>query len=321
MIFDGDNMFGKSELYKKINPGFSLKDACNEPAYIYQPTPEGIQVLCDHYSNKYSIDLRCIDLRNRIDQSNDIRYYFNYLKENITIFDIDENKAIGLVLNFEHNHAVPVIISKKNDIKYMVVFDSISGGSIPGYYRIAALFPDYTFCLNAGTRQKDHGSCMTDAICILKEALQIECLIDLIQSRITTETLPIQNTNEGYRSPFFKPVCPNNFKLFKMPDTLLLTAQTSKYHEGCNLGTVLRDGNTLDYHFQHYTRTVQWANDEDRPSTPINAYLYLKAVEHKLLLDDYLNYSTEIESHEKYNFMSISAPVTSAEVCQRTFSL
>lgn len=309
----------ENDLYRKMNPGFALTDTENVDAYLYQPTPEGIQVLCDHYSTKYLIDLRCVDLRNEIAQSDDIKYYFHYLKDNINLFDVDENKAIGLILTFEHNHAVPIIISKKNTVKSITVFDSISGGSVQGYYRIAELFPDYTFYLNAGTRQKDNGSCMTDAICILKEALQINGLMNLIQSRITETTLP-QKASNGYKSPFFKPPCPTNFKLFKMPDNLLLTAQTSKYYEGCNLDTPLRDGNSLDHHFKRYARTVQWANDKvnNRPSTPINAYLYLKAAEHKVLLDNYLskNCDAEMEAQEKYHFMTIKQQNPSADTIE-----
>jgi hypothetical protein len=142
------------------------------------------------------------------------------------------------------HHAIPVLICRQQNETHMIVFDSSSGSRIKGYFNMAVLFPNAHFYLNAGTRQSDEGSCMTDAICILKEALQIENLISLIQSKNIAE-------HRAFQPTLFKSLPkPNNFKLFRMPEQLLVTAQLSKYvsDAGADLNTVLRGGKTLGYY-------------------------------------------------------------------------
>jgi hypothetical protein len=53
-----------SEYYVKKLSGFSqeVDDALVSPMF-YQPTPEGVGLLCEHYSQKYRIDLRMFDFR------------------------------------------------------------------------------------------------------------------------------------------------------------------------------------------------------------------------------------------------------------------
>lgn len=55
-------------LYLKKPSGFSqeVNDAIISPLF-YQPTPAGVKLLCAYYSAKYKIDLRSMDLRDKIE--------------------------------------------------------------------------------------------------------------------------------------------------------------------------------------------------------------------------------------------------------------
>jgi hypothetical protein len=288
---------------KSTNFRFTNEDITIEPS-IFQPTPDGIDALCHHYREKYSIDLLSIDLRGKIVSGDNALHFFNYLRDNqAELLNLDEGQARGLVLNHGQHHAIPVLICKKENEKHMVVFDSSSGSRINGYFNMADLFPDTQFYLNAGTRQSDEGSCMTDAICILKEALQIENLISLIQSKNIAE-------HRAFNPTLFKTLKieekrkPANFKLFRMPEQLLVTAQSSKYISDAeaDLDMVLRGGQTLRYYRETYTMQVSLAKNEQSTPTNISSYLYLKGKEHKEILDNYW------KAHKKVSRVDSSTP-------------
>ena len=241
-------------------------------------------VLCEHYSQKYRIDLRCVDLREVLEAGDNSYSFFSYLNSNRSILDINENESRGLILSHGQHHVIPMLIAMQGGQKYMIVFDSTSGAQIKGYFRMAALFPDFQFCLNAGTRQADDGSCMTDALCILKEALQIPHLTALIESKRIHEHpafLPGRF--------FVSPPMPENFQLFKMPEQLLVTAQISRYvnEADADLECIVRSGHSLKYFREHFVVQVNLFKDAGRASTPINGYLYHKSEEHKQILDAY----------------------------------
>jgi hypothetical protein len=264
--------------------GFYLKhEEQLVPTSIFQPTPAGLKMLCRHYSRKYSIDLRCVDLRDDVISGDNIRYFFEYLRSATHLLDLAEGQARGLVLSHGQHHVVPVLIIKKNDIKYMFVFDSSSGSRVRGYFSLANIFIDYQFYLNLGTRQADEGSCMTDAICILKEALMIPEFTDLVASKQITE-------HESFApGRFFTCPKPDNFYLFKMPEKLLLTAQITRYLEQSDAdeSVILRGGRSLREYRDDFLLPVILDKNETSSITPINGYLYLKSEEHKKILDDY----------------------------------
>lgn len=273
-----------ASLYVKKNTGFLLKrDDTLTPTFIYQPTPEGVAELCAHYSQKYSIDLRCIDLREQVESGDNIYKFFDYLRRTPSLLETTEGQMTGFILSHGQHHVVPLLIAKIEGISYMVSFDSTSGSRIKGYFGIADLFPSTQFYLNKGTRQADEGSCMTDAICVLKEALLIPDIIDLIRSK------PVTHDPAFEPGRFFSKPKPEHFHLFTMPEELLLTAQRSRYLNEANTNVILRGGRSLQEYRDNFLLPVILLNvpmdSSERPVTPINGYLYLKAAEHKGILD------------------------------------
>ena len=274
----------ESRLYLEKKTGFYLRrDADLIPTSIFQPTPEGVTMLCKHYSRKYSIDLRCVDLRDSVISGADIKYFFEHLQLNPALIDIAEGESRGLILSHGQFHVIPLMIAKKNDIKYMFVFDSSSGSRIKGYFQISNYVSDFQFYLNSGTRQADEGSCMTDAICILKEALMVPDIIELIKSKQIAEHTAFKSGR------FFTSPKPGNFFLFKMPERLLLTAQITRYLEQAeaDLSVTLRGGKSLQAYRDDFLLPVVLDSSLERAITPINGYLYRKSEEHKSILDSY----------------------------------
>lgn len=152
------------------------------------------------------------------------------------------------------------------------------------------MFPEALFFLNNGTRQSDSSSCITDAICILKEALQLPEIIDLICQRC-------YENHEAYvprkNSRFFQQAKPGNFYVFRMPEKLLLTAQRSDYltEAEADLNVRLRDGKTLGEHRERCKLQVTLFGQETKPAS-INSYLFKKTIEHRYLLDKIQQKST-----------------------------
>ena len=276
--------------YIAKNTGFLLEQ--NEqlvPATISQPTPEGVMALCSHYSQKYSIDLQCLDFRPHLARGDNIHHFFKYLLNDMSeILVLEENQSRGLILSYGQHHVIPLLITQRDGVKHMISFDSTSGCRIKGYFLIANMFNDFQFYLNIGTRQSDDGSCMTDAICILKEALLLNNLVDLIHNKQT----PFQQ--EPMRNSCLRVVTqPDNFFLFKMPEQLLLTAQRSKYLEDseADINVILRGGKSLKNYRDDFLLEVILESEPARATTPINGYLYLKSLEHKVILERYANQS------------------------------
>jgi len=246
---------------------------------LFQPTPMGTATLCAHYSNKYAINLTSLDLETKVEAADNAFNFFSYLQENEYYLDIEEGKTKGIVLSHGQFHAIPVLLCKKDGIKHLMVFDSTSGPRVKGYYKMANLFPDFQFYLNAGTRQADEGSCITDAVCILKEALQIKNLVHIIKNK---RFIPL----DLLRATIFSSSMPKNFHVFRMPEQLLLTAQIAKYLNDANLDTVIRGGQTLRHYRETYVMSVSFIKGIVNTAN-INSYLYIKACEHKDLLDLY----------------------------------
>ena len=249
--------------------------------FIHQPTPEGVMELCEHYSTKYNIDLQYLDMRDKTDSGAIFSKFFLYLQKNPAIFDLDQGGSKGVILGHGANHVIPLLIYNKDNKLHMVVFDSNAGCKIKGYFNIAAMFPTATFYLNAGTRQADDGSCMADALCILKEALQLNELHQLITSRLIKDHEDFKKSSTS----IFTISKPDNFGLFKMPERLLFTAQISKYLEHADLNTLMRNGRSLKEYRDYFVIHVSMSKNGKNISSNISSYLYCKGIEHKNILD------------------------------------
>ncbi len=270
--------------------------------FIYQPTPEGIEVLCQHYSEKYKIKLQCIDCRNEFKTLDDVYSYFFYLQSNPEVLQLEEGEKKGLIFSHGQNHAVPVVICKKDGVQSMIVLDSSVGNSIKGYYRMAALFPEFNFYVNQGTRQSDGLSCITDAVCILKEALQIEELVSLVDSKkLRADDLAYQPNR------FFSGTRPERFNAFKMPEQLLVTAQVSRYLEqaGADDTVMLRGKETLAHYRERFRMSVVLLKDRARNRVDINGYLFVKSIEHRNIFD----YLQEQEQKELEELQEINGEI------------
>jgi len=200
------------DLYIKKPSGFTYEvDDTEITPYIYQPTPQGVHVLCEHYSKKYQIDLRCLSLEGMTDDPENCLNLLKYFHTLSYISDLPHNSLTGIILSNSQYHVLPLLVSKSEEDIKIVVFDSTSEERIRKYFSIANLFSDATFYLNAGTRQVDASSCMTDAVCILKEAMQLETLFSLIDNKrnVTDPNLKAKGT-----SFFHMPASPVNFRLF-----------------------------------------------------------------------------------------------------------
>lgn len=274
-------------LYIKKSSGFSqeVEDTLVSPLF-YQPTPEGVRLLCAHYSKKYSINLHFFDLRGKIENPDNGYQMFDYFSKSERFNSLPDNSLNGFVLNHGQYHSVPVLVIKKDGSTSVVSFDSTSGSRIRGYFRIAGLFSDAEFYLNSGTRQVDSSSCITDAICILKEALQLKGVLALIIDKRHDTHPSLQPT----QSRFFSIDKPANFTLFHMPEQLMLTAQKSSYltDASSDLTVKLRDGRTLGDSRTHYRMQVSLTQDESIIVSGINSYLFKKSKQHKVYFDEHI---------------------------------
>lgn len=263
-----------------------FNNAVLEPL-IFQPTPSGVEHLCAHYSKKYPIDLRCYNLTYLHDHPENLYHSFSCLKES-NLLELEEESERGLVFSHGQFHAIAVYICNVSTKKSMIVFYSSAGGREAGYFKIAKLFPEYDFYVNEGSRQSDEGSCITDSICILKEALQVNDLVSLV-SHTRKESAYCIN----YKPFIFKERQPDNLHVFKMPEQLLLTAQRSDFVRACNadLGVEIRGGQTLGHYRSQFAMNVSFFNSNQLSSPPsdeksINSYLFVKSSEHKNILDN-----------------------------------
>ncbi len=268
--------------YVKKPSGFSQEtDELLITPFAFQPTPKGVKTLCAYYSAKYSINLQSIDFRERIPLPNYTNplQLFRYLAENPSLIEVAEGQSRGIILNHGDNHAIPLLITKQGGKAVIICFDSTSGASIKGYYKMAEALHHYDFFLNEGTRQADSTSCITDSICILKEALQIDRLLNLIDSKVYLEHPTLKTTR------FFNKLPPSNFRLFKMPEQLLVTAQLPSYVKEADTSVMLRGGKTLKDYRSQFCITISVFKGTDTNLKNINSYLYMKSATHRTIFD------------------------------------
>lgn len=264
--------------YLKKPSGLSTDNSRLKPI-IYQPTPAGVATLCLYYSRRYKIDLSTINLEKYLSCGDNLIPKFSFLRDNPKLIDVSEGKHRGLVLCHGQFHAIPLMLSKYNGKTFITVFDSTSGAQIKGYFRIANLFPEAVFMLNSGTRQADGISCITDAICLLKEALQQTDILSLLLARQVMQHRSFDQTLSRFPIPK-----PDNFILFDLPERLLLTAQRNQYLKDVNadLSVKIRGGHSLGYYRKMFLIKVLLKGDN--AAKDINGYLFLKSQQHKMLL-------------------------------------
>ena len=291
------------KLYYTEPSGFSEDiDGLRIQPLMYQPTPEGLTLLCRFYSEKYTIDLQGIDLERHEELTsgdNILNSFMCFKRHYLGLLELKEGQSRGIILCYRQHHVIPVLLTYQDKTLYIMVFDSTSGARIKGYFSIASLFPNAIFFLNTGTRQADSSSCFTDAVCILKEALQITDLVSLIKSKVdTTHRCLVTNPNSRFQSS----PKPDHFYLFRMPEKLLCTAQRSEYIKDAqaDLNVVLRDGHTLDYHRKRCCINVSMSGSPQK-EVRINSYLFEKAKEHKQTLD-YLSKKSNASSFRSIAF-------------------
>lgn len=262
------------------------------PLFIYQPTPLGVMALCQHYAEKYAIDLSCVDLRDEVLAGDNALDLFRALEAMPSRLALNDGMPKGLILSHGEHHAIPVLLCQKDEQQHMIILDSSSGARIKGFFNIAALFPQHHVHLNHGTRQSDGSSCITDAICILKEALQVDNLIDLVEANDIPE-------HPAFRpGRFFSIPKPDNFHVFTMPEKLLLTAQVSAYLEAADQDTIIRGGQSLRYYREQFAMHVTLLKNNEEISTQINGYLYVKSLEHRNILDYRLSSEAKRDAEE-----------------------
>jgi hypothetical protein len=275
-----------TKFYLEKGSGY-IKKVTGEASYnvepiIVQPTPEGMEILAQRYCQKYQIDLRVYDGRS-IEEGDQLIKRFEAFKAQFDFGSLSETRTTGIILSHGQNHVVPLLFSQENGQKFLIIFDSTSGTRMKGYYPIANLFPDYQVLLNFGTRQADDGSCVADALSILKDALRMPEL-----GTYLTENKLHEIVEEGSgRKIFFGTPKPNNFKIFLMPEELLKTAQISKFVENSNPDldkTITKNNETLGQRRQRDRTLVSFNRDETK-EVGINAYLHKKSQKYRQILD------------------------------------
>lgn len=259
---------------------------------IIQPTPKGARILAEHYNAKYKINMSILDHGETSIAGDKLLPRFELFHNQTlpSLLPLKDDLPVGVLLMHGSHHAVPIILSKENGKNYMMIFDTNAGPRKRGYYPIANLFPDFTILLNNGTRQADNGSCVTDGISILKDALRMKNL----GSYLFAEKLISIDESEKHISPrgrprqfFGTPLKQENFSIFMMPEELLKSAQISKYvtHAKADMEKVVTKNNqTLSERRARDTVTVSF-NSKPLVDVGINGYLYKKSLKHADIID------------------------------------
>ena len=268
-----------SGFYQLVN-GYCIKPK------ISKPTLTGLKLLCDHYSRKYNLSLLICDCPSELNGRFEVPTKvdkFQYLKTKLDDKEIwdDNKKPIGVVLICGQNHAIPVLLSKIEGVKYMVIFDSTPEG-IENVYKnqIATLFPEYKIFLNEGSRQLDTQSSFTESLCILKDALRYSKIAKFIsEHRVVIEK-----------------ESPSNFNMFSMPLGLCKTAQSSRFVDASQAYSeankdsrdfdipLTKKTDNIDQYRELGIRTISF-NGEPVQTLDINYNLYTKALKHAILIN------------------------------------
>jgi hypothetical protein len=251
---------------------------------IVQPTPEGAKILAEYYREKYGVNIQVIDYTGKVDSPDNLNKRFQRLKEDFTSLTKEHKTPFGAVLMHGMQHAVPVLFDDK---KHIMIFDSNSGARIKSYYVVANLFPDYQVFLNKGTRQADVGSCITDAIVILKDALRIPNLSEIIESKSFEHKEPEKPNDGRPKLELGEALKQQNFRLFRMPEELLKTAQVSKFVDEAepDFNKIITKGDETLKQKRDQFRTTVSLNKRPEVEVGINRFLKDKGEKFADLLD------------------------------------
>lgn len=299
------------------NPGYYLKlpsgyrvtigNELVEPS-IYQPTPEGMQVLVDDFVSRTGCTLLLHDQSTPACGNLGIDERFKMVKPTLDAIHLDDGHCrVGIVLSNGQRHAIPVLLARHGVTKYLFIFDSNSGGAMRQYYQVANAFPEYQILLNAGTRQADSQSCITDAYEVLCAALQMPALCESILAKIDPDALngrseEHESNNRARRPRLFGPVLDgDNFHVFGMPEELCFTAQRTEFitrSSGADLGkriVIHGRSTTLEHELiRHKEISLRPPGSSLPDGSPrsrcvgLNSYLYRASRLHKQLIDQIL---------------------------------
>jgi hypothetical protein len=164
--------------YQELKSGYVVNiDNYQIEPILFQPTPTGLETIAQHYNKKYGINIAIVNdpQQGPSTITKHFKNFYPYHEEHLRSV-LRERSPIGIILTNGQKHAIPIILSQEGDKKYMIIMDSTIGDRKRSYYTAANKFPEYTILLGKGARQVDSQSCLTDAICVLKDGLRINNL-------------------------------------------------------------------------------------------------------------------------------------------------
>lgn len=173
---------------------------------IYQPTPEGMEILVEEFRERTGLDLRVHDLGESRDRKRSLTENFKSFRKFIANdIRLEEGSRVGVVLMQGQNHAIPVLLAMEKGRRYLFVFDSTSGGYQHEYRDVAKDYGDFRVMLNNGTRQADTQSCITDAYEVLTRALKLpdtcQLVLDKARAKENGENFGVQAAHGNASSP------------------------------------------------------------------------------------------------------------------------
>lgn len=250
---------------------------------MYRLQPKGLEILAEHYREKYGVDIRVSTTHRTI-----IDYFTEKAEEIAKEFEgAPEGKKIGLILSNNLPHVVPVVISRDKSDKKITVMSFDSVGDPLGYGRLASSLADknFKFFLNEGIRQRDGISCTTDSILILKDALRIENLVETVKSKMSDGSTIDKSMREVLKVSRFP--LPKEF-FFSMPEDLLKTAQRKAFVDGAHpkedelLTTTKGESKTFEQKMAQHRVTLGGYRE------PTNLYLVEKSYKFARIICDHL---------------------------------
>ena len=307
----------------KLPSGFRtvINGAAFEPM-LFQPTPLGLQLLIDDFVGRTGHRLEMVDQEHV--SGNAVRDRFNAAKETLDAVALADGKPVAIILSRGQQHAIPVMLQQHEAERWLIIFDSNSGGSTKQYHAVANTFPNCKVMLNRGTRQRDTQSCITDAFEVLCRAFDVEDLCAQIDAKANREEMsPVQPAPvNGARLRFSGTALKQeNFYLFGMPEELCFTAQRTEFIEKdavANLKKKFRMGDTvttLDRELLRHREVSQREQlDPDGLGMKIihfgiNNHLHVASRKHKAIIDSTLRQS-EPQPEQEFSFVKKNSPPT-----------
>lgn len=301
-----ESTVGYPDHYMKLPSGYRtvINGADSEPM-LFQPKPLGLQLLIDDFAGKTGHRLEMLDQEHL--PGNTVRDRFNAAKEKLDSVVLADGQPVAIIMSRGQQHAIPIMLQQHGVERWLIIFDSNSGGIAKQYYAVANTFPNCKVMLNRGTRQRDTQSCITDAFEVLCKAFDVDDLCAKIGAKADKEimTPPVGRSPVGRERPRFSGAVlqQENFYLFGMPEELCFTAQRAEFIEqsaGADLHKKFRMGDTMTTLYRELLRHREVSQCElPGPGTSgmkirhfgINNYLYVASRKHKAIIDSTLRRS------------------------------